>query len=538
MGKWREIRNSVQRLIRKAKTRFYKNEMQNLKKKNPREWWSFINKGLGRAKSPEAKIRIQGVEENKAAEALNNFFAKSWIEATPYCVYPLPRPTTQSDICSIGEMKLALKRLDPRKASGPDGIPTWLLKEQAEDLAPVITHLANCSYQQGCVPDLWKESNVCPIPKGQDPGSISDWRPISLTSCVGKIIERFVLGKLMPTVLDVCKNQYAYLPKHSTTTALVRAMHTWLTQTDSKPTMVRVLLADMSKAFEIIDHGTLMQNMLDLELCPTLTAWLHSYITGRRQRVVANGAHSPWIEVTSGVPQGGVVSPYVFLLYMATRDAVFEDTLDVGYADDIGLSRAVPISDIMSDTSMRLEAQRLDEWAAKNKMALNGKKSVELRICFARNPPQPPPLMLGGQEVPVVETTKYLGYHLDQHLTGDVHIENAIKTASKRLHYLTVMARHGLPADDLITIYTTLIRPCLEYSSVLLVGCSKKQQAELERVQTHACKIIKRRAGNPSQPLPSLQTRREEAAVKLVRDMHDQQHDLPAMRGSCTARTL
>ena len=145
--------------------------------------------------------------------------------------------------------------------------------------------------------------------------------------------------------------------------------------------------------------------------------------------------------------------------------------------------------------------------------------------------------MLGGQEVPVVETTKYLGYHLDQNLTGDVHIENAVKTASKRLHYLTVMARHGLPADDLVSIYTTLIRPCLEYSSVLLVGCSKKQQAELERVQKRACKIIRWRAGNIS-----LQTRREEAAVKLVRDMHDVQHPLhdllPKTRGSSTARTL
>ena len=144
--------------------------------------------------------------------------------------------------------------------------------------------------------------------------------------------------------------------------------------------------------------------------------------------------------------------------------------------------------------------------------------------------------------VPVVETTKYLGYHLDQKLTGDVHIEKAVKTASKRLHYLTVMARYGLPADDLTTIYTTLIRPCLEYSSVLFVGCSKKQQSELGRVQTRACKIIRRRAGNISKPLPPLQTRREEAAVKLVRDMHDEKHPLhdllPPTRGNCTAKTL
>ena len=123
-----------------------------------------------------------------------------------------------------------------------------------------------------------------------------------------------------------------------------------------------------------------------------------------------------------------------------------------------------------------------------------------------------------------------------------MHIQNAVKTASKRLHYLTVMARHGLPPEDLVSIYTTLIRPCLEYSSVLMVGCNKKQQAELERVQRRACKIITRRAGNISQPLPSLQSRREEAAVKLVRDMHDQEHPLhdllPPTRGSRTGRTL
>ena len=119
VGKWREIRNSVHRLIDKEKARYHENEMQNLKKKNPKEWWDFINKGLGRAKSPDMKIKIEGIEENEAAESLNNFFAKSWTKTTPYCVFPLPRPPTQSDICSIGEMKLALTQLDPRKASGP-----------------------------------------------------------------------------------------------------------------------------------------------------------------------------------------------------------------------------------------------------------------------------------------------------------------------------------------------------------------------------------------------------------------------------------
>ncbi|KAJ8339154.1 hypothetical protein SKAU_G00359400 [Synaphobranchus kaupii] len=99
-----------------------------------------------------------------------------------------------------------------------------------------------------------------------------------------------------------------------------------------------------------------------------------------------------------------------------------------------------------------------------------------MRICFSRNPPQLAPLFLGGQEVPIVTTTKYLGFHLD--LSGNTQVEQSVKKASKRLHYLTVLARHGLPCEDLVTIYTTLVRPCLEYGGVL---SNKRQAALLER---------------------------------------------------------
>ena len=88
-------------------------------------------------------------------------------------------------------------------------------------------------------------------------------------------------------------------------------------------------------------------------------------------------------------------------------------------------------------------------------MLLNGEKSVELRICFARNPPQPPPLSLAGKDVPVVTTTKYLGFHLDSDLSGDTHIEEVVRKASKRLHFLTVLARHGVPCEDLGAYYRT-----------------------------------------------------------------------------------
>ncbi|KAJ8417503.1 hypothetical protein AAFF_G00223460 [Aldrovandia affinis] len=175
--------------------------------------------------------------------------------------------------------------------------------------------------------------------------------------------------------------------------------------------MVRVLLADMSKAFDCADHAKLLQHLADIELCPRLLAWIHNYTTGKRQRIKANGTYSPWSEVKSGVPQGGVVSPYLFLLHMSTRRTVLSGTPDTGHADDVGLSQAIPLTNIESDTTMGKEMEQLNKWAASNNMLLNGKNSVEVWICFSKNPPQPAPLILGGQEVPVVSSTIYLGFH-------------------------------------------------------------------------------------------------------------------------------
>jgi hypothetical protein len=124
-------------------------------------------------------------------DVLNGFFAEAWTSTKPLATVPLPMPTMQVELCINGQIKQALIRLSPRKACGPDGIPAWLLK----DHAPVITHIVNTSYRQGTVPASWKTANVCPIPKVSNPRTTTDWRPISITSCLGKIQESFIMKK-------------------------------------------------------------------------------------------------------------------------------------------------------------------------------------------------------------------------------------------------------------------------------------------------------------------------------------------------------
>ncbi|KAI8515792.1 hypothetical protein Bbelb_066050 [Branchiostoma belcheri] len=223
--------------------------------------------------------------------------------------------------------------------------------------------------------------------------------------------------------------------------------------------------------------------------------------------VVVNGKVSEWRVLTSGVPQGGVLSPYLFLLFMSTRDAVYSDTLDVGYADDVGLSRSISLGKDGVDNSMREEALQLDSWAKCNDMLLNGKKSQCLLICFSRNIPLLPPLFLGGESVPFTSVAKGLGFIFDCKLSWNDHVQSLVSKASSRLHYLRLLTKQGMSVADLGQIYLSLIRSVLEYGHVLLVGCRKEQSDSIERVQKRALRIISLGGRRTVPNLPSLKER-------------------------------
>ncbi|XP_035676231.1 uncharacterized protein LOC118415630 [Branchiostoma floridae] len=543
--KWKKLRNWVQTLIRKQKSSHYNRCIGMLKKENPREWWNFVNNELGRTQKSKGKVTVSDVPDDRVADALNDFFAEAWSDSRAYSLFPLQLPSNSDDLCSIGQVKAILRSLNTRKSGGPDGIPNWVLSVYHEDLAPVVTHLINSSYNSGYMPSVWKMANVCPIPKTSVPASKKDWRPISLISTLGKVQERLVLNRFLPIMKPWIRDQYAYMPKASTTVALLKVYQSWLQSLDTKKTsMVRVLLADMSKAFDRVDHGILLQHLDARGTPPRMLAWISSYLSSRTQRVVANNQYSSWRVVTSGVPQGGVLSPYLFLVYMSTRTTKHETTDNTGYADDIGLSRTIPCDAVETDDTMQQEATQLDSWAADKNMIMNGDKSYELRLCFSKHPPEPPPLTLGGKVVPVVDCATYLGFKVHSNLRWDSHITHVTTKGSKRLHFLRLLAKGDMPPKDLLTVYTTLVRPVLEYAHVVFVGCTESQRNTLERVQKRALRIIYGHSSNPASlaPLPTLQSRRENAARSLYTQMLASDHPLhfmvPDDMEVATGRTL
>ncbi|XP_035686680.1 uncharacterized protein LOC118422919 [Branchiostoma floridae] len=271
----------------------------------------------------------------------------------------------------------------------------------------------------------------------------------------------------------------------------------------------------MSKAFDRVDHAILLQRVIDIQATPRMVSWIHSYLSCRRQRVVVNGVASTWKEPTSGVPQGGVLSPYLFLLLMSSRTTVHPDTMNVGYADDVGMSRTLSVPQAIEDKSLEEETSHLDSWADTNNMLLNGKKSQLLQICVCRSVPSPPRLTLGCVCVPWVASAKGLGFILDKNLTLQEQVTSMVTKASRRLHFLRLLAKQGTSVADLVTIYVSLVRPVLEYGNVLLVGCSKEQERAMQRVQQRALRIISRAGRRDVPDLPTLQSRREDAAARL-----------------------
>ncbi|KAI8513649.1 hypothetical protein Bbelb_079730 [Branchiostoma belcheri] len=489
---WRRLRNKVKTVVRQAKNWHYRNCIQQLRQENPSKWWACINKELGRTRERSGPITTGGPSAVEVAESTNTHFSKSWCQGQPLSLFPLPRGATCVDLCSIGEVKALLKSINPRKASGPDDLPSWILKEHAEDLAPIITHLFNEPYENGTVPLIWKSANVAPVPKSAEATEVCDMRPISLLPVLAKLMERCILKRLLPSPRAVIKDQYAYMRGSSTTIALVRMVQTWLTALDSKK--------------------------------PTLQ------LSGRRQRVVVNGVASSWMEPTSGVPQGGVLSPYLFLLFMASRTTVHPDTMNVGYADDVSMSRTIPVGQANEDSTLEDESSHLDSWADTNNMLLNGKKSQLLQICLCRSVPSPPRLTLGGVCVPWVNSAKGLGFILDKNLTLQEQVMFMVQKASRRLHYLRLLCKQGTSVADLFLVYLALVRPVLEYGHVILVGCSKEQERAMERVQRRALRIISRGGRRDVPEVPTLKSRREDAAVKLFTQMLREDHPLHDLR--------
>ena len=197
-----------------------------------------------------------------------------------------------------------LLAIKPSKAHDPDNMPCRIVKEFAYELAEPITTICNTSLRSGIVSVIWKDSYIIPIPKIQPPMDEGDFRPISSTPCLFKVLEDFAVTWLIDDVKDkIDPDQFGCLKGTSTTYCLLEMIHTWLTYLDSPGRHLRLCFSDFSKAFDRIGYNVLLKMFLDLDVRTYLMPWIISFLTNRRQRVKLAVSTSDWLPITAGVLQ-------------------------------------------------------------------------------------------------------------------------------------------------------------------------------------------------------------------------------------------
>lgn len=516
MAKYQHLRVNVTDLISKAKRKYYE-KMASERYSNPSKWFKSIYSLSGAQQQQSAALNAPTKAELRAtADQLMDAFITPWKDREPTAMmvsglaaglqdYEPPSP-------SIGQVKAILKQLNPRKATGNDGVPAWVLKRFHEELAPVAHDIICASIQQCKYPTEYKHALISPVPKVNNPTDINnDFRQISVLPQMAKVLEKVQL-KLNRHEFKIKASQHAFTDNRSTTTALATATQDWYDATDrgNQYKGVHVVFVDFRKAFDLVDHGILLTKLAEMDINKSFWKWSQSYLAGRTQQVKLPGVLSRSEQVIAGVPQGGVISPTFFNVQVNDIEDYIPQEMAIStckYADDCSQYELVPIDD---DSHMQEVMNLLENWAVQNKMELNAKKTKDMWISFKKSCPAPEPVTIGGQTIERVKKFKLLGVSIQNDLKWNTHVSDIITRANKRIYYIRVCRKANLPKDIGLTIFLTKIRPLLEYASPIWDGLPLYLEEDLQRVQNRCLDII----GLPRNTVETLAVRRDSSTRK------------------------
>ena len=417
------------------------------------------------------------------------------------------------------------------KACGPDSIPAYLLKVGADFICSPLFRIFQLSPDSGSLPRDWITANIVPVYKKDDKHLSSNYRPISLTSFVVKVMERIIHRQLTYALEShklISESQHGFRNKHSTVTLLVSAFDDWSACLERRNS-VHCLLLDLAKAFDSVPHQRLLLRLESLGIHGNLLSWLNSFLTKRYQRVVVNGSFSEWLPVRSGVPQGSVLGPLLFLLYVDELRKVSQHSIIKLFADDIALYK-----EIVSSNDCKLlqdDLTAIFEWCKKWLLKLNPLKCDSICISYKRVPPLCA-YFLDGQQISLKSVVRYLGIFINSQLKWGDHMKHLVAKASRSLNYL----RHTLfscSASVKATAYRAVVRPILEYASPVWCLHTKKDVTNLEAIQRRAARWVcgsrwdtinhnwSRSSDSCLQELhwPTLHTRRSYFSTSLTHDI-------------------
>lgn len=514
VARYRRVRNWYVCELRRAERSFYQSLSASFcrtsKSSSSHSWWCKLKAAVKwSSKEHIPPLSLDGalcLSAREKAEAINKVFSEQCsYNASPSSV-PISPQSALSTTASFTfspipkeDVLNALRNLNPWKACGLDLIPNRLLKECATPISSSLCHLFNLSISTGVFPSQWKAARIQPIYKQKgDRSKPMNYRPIALLPAASKVFEHLMKKQLLSFCLKeklIPDCQFGFLPGRSTIWQLLSILDDWHTALDSGHS-IHALFLDVAKAFDRVNHSLLVEKCRSIGVSDSSLAWIESYLHDRSITTAVDGELSSTRPTSSGVPQGSVLGPLFFVIYFSSLPTAVNTSTTAMFADDTLLynSNCSQPRFTTSSTCCTLQddTDNVHKWANNMHTTFNPAKSASMVISRRRpNSGPAPQLLLDKTPVPIVETTRHLGITLSSSLRWSPHIANILKSVSWKvclLKRLAYRARLSLPVFSLL--YTTLLRPCLEYAGCVWDNCSAADSAALERIQITLARAI------------------------------------------------
>ena len=529
ISKLKRVQQQVQKRFRQEYWRYINGILFPAENQDPENrkkiLWNYVKNckkdSIGVASLRNCKTGELLTEAKDKAEVLNDQFQSVFSRCTPLALGQLcaqaarllPQamtpglqryPAMPDFTISTNGIKKMVATLKPHKAAGPDCIRPLILKELRDTIAPILQVIFTRSFKTGKLPSDWKKANAVPVFKKGSKQLPVNYRPVSLTCICCKLMEHIIVSQISRHLDDnniLNKNQHGFRRGLSCETQLVEFVHE-LHQGTIKGGQVDAIVMDFSKAFDKVAHNRLMHKLDKYGIQGNTAAWIKDFLSERTQQVVVDGEFSGQVPVTSGVPQGSVLGPVLFLLFI--NDITEGVTSDMRlFADDTIIYKTIR-SRTDSD-NLQKDLSRLEKWSKDWQMEFHPAKCNILHIIRSKRPITSN-YTIYGHDLESLDTAKYLGVHLSTDLRWNRHVDATRQSASGVLKFLRRNLRVSSTSVK-TRAYQMYVRPKLEYAGIVWDPHTKTNTDKIEMVQRQAARWVLGRHHNTSSVTQMLQHR-------------------------------
>ncbi|KAI8510470.1 hypothetical protein Bbelb_113860 [Branchiostoma belcheri] len=468
-------------------------------KTNNKAFWSYVN-SRRTTKSQVGQLRDAhgniATTDKQKAEVLNEQYYKTFTHENRDNIPVFQRhqgSTLETIEVTEDLVYKQLKSLRTDKSPGNDGMHPRILRELAHVIVRPLTSIFQLSINNAELPDQWTEASITPIYKKGDKSDPANYRPVSLTSVPCKMMERLISDAIIDHIKKndlSCVQQHGFTQGKSTVTNLLEALDVW-TETLSHQVPVDVIFLDYAKAFDTVPHERLLRKLESHGIVGKLLQWIRTFLTRRTQQVVVNGKASSPKHVASGVPQGSVLGPLLFMIFVSDIPAELKNFVSL-FADDTKVYAAAQECEENSHSEcLQADLGKLQEWSERMQMRFHPDKCKVLHL--GKNNPRHEYTMSKADgtlhRIECIEEEKDLGVLIDSKLSFSSHVQTQVNKANRVLGTIKHTFKY-LDEDSFMLLYKSLVRPHLEYATAVWSPRTKRDRDLLERVQRRATKLV------------------------------------------------